>query len=162
MREILLNQGKVAIVDDSDYEFLNQFKWHAHQNHGRNWYVERLINQDGKRKELFMHRVILNAPKGMETDHINGDGLDNRRCNLRICTTSENQQNQRVQSRAKSSKFKGVSWRAREQKWRAGIQIHTKQIMLGYFVSEIKAALAYDEAAKKYFGEFAKTNFIEV
>ena len=162
MREILLNQDKVTLVDDADYDYLNQYRWHAHQNHGRKWYVERLIRQDGKWKEVFMHRQILAAPSGMETDHINGNGLDNRRCNLRICTTSENQQNQRAQSRLKSSQFKGVSWREREGKWRAIIQFHNKSIWLGYFISEVKAALAYDAAAKKYFGEFAKTNFTEL
>lgn len=109
-----------------------------------------------------MHRVILNTPKGMESDHINGDGLDNRRCNLRICTTSQNQQNQQTQSRIKSSGFKGVNWAKRANKWVARIVIAKKEMWLGSFDSELKAALAYDNAAKKYFGEFSKTNFIEI
>jgi hypothetical protein len=106
--------------------------------------------------------LILNTPDGMETDHINHDGLDNRRVNLRSCTQAENQHNQQPRKKAKSSVFKGVCYSKNGDKWQSYITVNRKIINIGYFLSEIKAALAYDEAARKYYGEFAHTNFIEV
>ena len=105
-----------------------------------------------------MHRVILNTPMGMDTDHINGNGLDNRRCNLRICTHAENISNQRKYSNTMLSKFKGVSWDKSRNRWIVYIGVHPKRIFLGRFKTEIDAAIAYDNAARKYFGEFACTN----
>lgn len=109
-----------------------------------------------------MHRVITSAPPGMEVDHINGNGLDNRRGNLRVCTKSGNQRNQRVQSRAKTSVFKGVSRWKKNNRWAAFIKLGGRPTYLGSFKSEVDAALAYDAAARKHFGAFARTNFIEV
>jgi len=161
MKEIPLSQGKVALVDDEDYEWLMQWKWHA-KICGKTWYAERSIRKGLITTKTYMHRLILSTPKGFETDHRNHDGLDNRRDNLRVCTASENRHNQLLQPKKKSSYFKGIIWNKRLLKWESRIHVNCKNIYLGSFASEIDATLAYDEAAKKYFGEFAYTNFIEV
>lgn len=160
MRQIALSQDKITLVDDEDYEQLNKYKWYAHQNRGR-WYAQCL------KQGVMMHNEILNPPSNYEIDHKNGDGLDNRRSNLRICTHKQNMQN-RLPNKTSSSKHKGVSWKRGRiykgkqynGKWRARIMYNDKNIHLGSFDSEIEAAKAYDEAAKKLFGEFARTNFI--
>jgi hypothetical protein len=100
-----------------------------------------------------MHRLIMNAPIGYDVDHINHNGLDNRRCNLRVCTRTQNQANSKP--RKKSSKYKGVSWSNSENKWRAFIRINGKGKTIGRFDSELDAAEAYNNEAKKCFGEFA-------
>ena len=162
VKEIQLTQGKVALVDDSDYDYLNQWKWFAYQDHN-SWYARRTENNNGKSITILMHSLLLNTPKGMLPDHKDGNGLNNQRHNLRVCTYSENQHNKRMTPRNKTSKFKGVHWVNRDKRWRAQIHPpnHLNDIYLGQFVSEIQAAKVYDDAAKKYFGEFACTNFKE-
>ena len=100
----------------------------------------------------------MNAPDGMEVDHINGNGLDNRKANLRLCTRAQNQMNS-IKRTGKSSIFKGVSWHKNAWKWRANIKINQKDIHIGYFDTELEAAEAYDIEAIRLFGSFAKTNF---
>lgn len=164
MKQIPLTQGKVAIVDDELYEWLNQWKWLAHWYKNNNsFYAERIIYLGGgrrnpKRKAVRMHRLILRVKKGQITDHINHDTLDNRRVNLRRCTNAQNLQNQ-LPRKNTSSKYKGVSWYKSNKKWVASIRLNYKYIYLGCFVSEIKAAEAYDAKAKEIFGEFAYLNF---
>jgi hypothetical protein len=155
MREIPLTKGKVTIVDDADYEGLTQRRWHLLTPKRGGEYA---MSSNG----TGMHRAITSAPPGMEVDHINGNGLDNRRGNLRVCTKSGNQRNQRVQSRAKTSVFKGVSRMRGRTRWVACIKLGGRDTRLGSFGNEVDAALAYDAAARKHFGEFARTNFIEV
>ena len=158
MRTIPLTQGKVALVDDADYEWLNQWKWSAVKK-GRCFYAVRGTERNGVQKQFRMHSEIMGTPKGMEVDHINGDSLDNRRENLRICTHAENIRNQRMRKTIKSSQFKGVSWDKVNKKWKAQIKqgIHTKN--LGRFTLEVEAAEAYDCHAKQLYREFANINF---
>jgi hypothetical protein len=154
MKIIPLTQGKFATVDDDMYEYLNQWKWHV--NRGRNtWYACR---GDGwRRKVLSMHRVIMNTPDGVLVDHINGDGLDNRKANLRNCTNTENQRNSNKQIN-NSSGYKGVYLDKRRDKYFAQITVNNKALHSGYFRTAKEAARAYDEMAKKHFGEFARLN----
>ena len=104
----------------------------------------------------------MGTPKGMLTDHKNSDGLDNRRENIRICSSAQNERNQRTQTRTKSSVFKGVHWCNQCQKWIAKIKVNRVTIFIGGFHSEVDAALAYDVGAEKYHGEFARQNFLTV
>jgi len=157
MKVILLNHGKVTFVDDEDFEWLNQWKWHAKKYH-RTWYAQRGGFINNRQMTIFMHREILKTPLGKETDHKDGDGLNNQRENLRPATKAQNRQNQRPQEGCTSG-FKGVHWDRGSNKWRTHIKIKGKQIHLGVFLSEIDAAKAYDRAAYRYFGEFARTNF---
>lgn len=155
VKEISLTEDKVAFVDDEDYPLVSQYKWYVSGSHS-NWYAIR----NNRLKSLIMHRLILNIPKDFECDHINGNGLDNRRCNLRIVTKAQNQMNRR-KSQSCSSNFKGVTWYKSRNKWIVTITINQKQIYLGRYVNEIDAAKAYDEAAKRLFGEYARLNFKE-
>jgi hypothetical protein len=159
MKEIQLTKGKVAIVDDSDFEWLSKDKWYC-SNYGYAVRNKKIPRQG----MIWMHREITQAPAGMEVDHINGDALDNQKSNLRICTGSQNKENTRRRTNNQSG-YKGVHWHKQpsghdlSKGWRAVIKKNKNTIHLGYFDNPVEAALAYDEAAKKYFGEFAKTNF---
>lgn len=153
MMKILLTQGKVALVDDADYEWLSQYKWCACRQHGGNrWYAI-----SGAKPQLLMHRLILNPSQGMETDHINHEGLDNRRFNLRACTHQQNQYN-RIPQKGGTSQFKGVYWYKQYKKWQVQLCINGNRLFLGYFKKEKDAARSYNKAAFKHFGEFARLN----
>jgi len=162
-KKIQLTKEKVAIVDDGDYEWLNQWKWHSEK--GRNtYYASRTSSRkNGKRTTIRMHREILQPPVGMDVDHIDLDGLNNQRSNLRIASKTQNLQNQRPHrvyaKHIVSSQFKGVYRGRDEAKWCARIQVERRRISLGLFVSEIDAAKGYDEMSRKYFGKFGRTNF---
>lgn len=155
MKTIPLTKGDFAIVDDDDYEYLIQFEWFLTPG----GYAARKTTKNGRPSIVLMHREIAKTPKGMQTDHINGNRLDNRKCNLRICTNAENSRNRGPMPG--TSKYKGVRWLKNDKKWQANIKLNQKQITLGCFNSEIEAAKAYNEAAIKYFGEFAWLNDIE-
>jgi len=155
MKEIKLNKGFTTQVDDEDYEYLNQWKWrvaiYKHTNYARRtlW-----IKGENRSITLHMHRIILNPPKNMEIDHKDQDGLNNQRSNLRICTGSQNHMNKKP-----IGKYVGVAWYKYTEKWKAQIHVNGKQLHLGYFKDDGIAARVRDEAAKKYFGEFAVLNF---
>ncbi|KKN70096.1 hypothetical protein LCGC14_0434210 [marine sediment metagenome] len=152
-KKISLTQGKFAIVDDGDYEELSKHKWCATK--GRSTYYARRAEY---REYIYMHRQILSQPDGILTDHRDGNGLNNTRDNLRICTKGQNSMNQRPQ-KGGSSCYKGVSWHKARGKWHARIELNQKTKHLGIYDNEIEAAKAYDNAASELFGEFAYTNF---
>lgn len=156
-KEICLSQGKVAIVDDDLYNYYNQWIWSAFFD-GHNWYAVRQKGKRPFRKQVKMHRDIMNAPEGIKIDHKNGNGLDNRRENLRFCTQSQNAMNSKIPKSNKTG-YKGVSYIKRDRIYQAHIKANGKAINLGSFHDPVEAAKVYDEAAIKYFGEFAKTNF---
>jgi len=158
MRVIPLTQGKYALVDDEDYNWLSQWKWTASFN-GCSWRAVRTECSAGRCKQILMHRQILNMPEGAITDHRDHNELNNQRSNLRYCTKSQNGQNQRKQKRPTSSRFKGVSLHRTAKKWRAYITKQGITHNLGFFQNEKDAACAYDSKAKELFGEFALTNF---
>jgi hypothetical protein len=153
-REIPLTHGYVAIVDNEDYEWLSQWRWNA-AGSPPHLYARRI---DNERRTIHMHRVILDAPQGIQVDHINGNRFDNRRSNLRCATHQQNQFN-RGARRNGSSQYKGVSWIAKHRRWQATIAIDSRNTNLGWFTDEVEAARAYDAAARIHHGEFAYLNF---
>ena len=148
-KEIQLTKGCVALVDEVDYEMIVGIglRWCTSDGYAFNSILGR------------MHRFLLNAPDGVMVDHVNGNKLDNRRENLRLCTNSQNQANRKI-SRGKSS-FKGVTWQRRSNGsgfWKAQIIVRGEVIYLGAHVTDLEAAKAYNDAAIEHFGEFAALN----
>ena len=152
---IPLTQGKFTIVDAEDYDRLNRYQWYACKCKST-YYAGRV---EGGRT-IRMHREIMRAPKGVLVDHINHNGLDNRKSNLRLCTNAQNCYNQRASSNG-SSRYKGVSWHKCSRKWSARIRCEGKFYNLGDFEDEIEAAMVYDDKAVELFGEFAYLNLPE-
>lgn len=148
--------GKVAIVDDEDYELLSSRKWWANAD----GYAIARAGSGRKSPSILMHRLLLNPPRHLQIDHINGNRLDNRRCNLRLCNTAQNNQNMRPGARKGSSQFKGVHWCNERHKWCATIKGANRRYNLGRFDNEEDAARAYDCKAAELFGEFAKFNLL--
>jgi len=152
MKKIQLTQGRVALVDDEDYEWLSQWKWFYDNGYAlrNNWKPTHTI--------IYMHREIMNTPKSKRTDHKDTNGLNNQKSNLRICTQSENLM-YRGKQKNNTSGYKGVTFDNAKQKWMAQIKVNRKKIYLGRYKKAIDAAHAYDDAAQKYHGEFARLNF---
>ncbi|MGA2324331.1 MAG: AP2 domain-containing protein [Sedimentisphaerales bacterium] len=159
-RKIYLDEGKWTILDPGDYYHFAGFKWCIGGYKDKYYAVRGQIIGPADIKIVRLHRLIMNAPDGILVDHKNGDGLDNRRANLRLATHSQNQCNKRKKANT-SSRFSGVYWDKAKRKWVARTKYQGKSIWLGVFDSEIDAARAFDEAAKKYHGEFARLNFTE-
>jgi len=158
-RRIYLGEGEFTIVDQRDYYRLKNFKWYLQGNRTNLYAARNFKVGPAQTKKIYLHREIINAPRGLLVDHKNCNSLDNRGANLRPATVSQNACNSRRNKSNASSKFRGVSLEKRVNKWVAVICHHRKRFHLGTFVSEIDAAKAYDEAAKKYHGEFARLNF---
>jgi len=147
MKEIKLTQGKIALVDDEDFERINQYKWCV-KKYPKTFYAHRSgPTVNGKQKTIKMHHEIMGKPlKGFETDHINGCGFDNQKKNLRFVTRRQNTQNK--QNMNKSSRFPGVCWDKWAQKWKAQIVINGKRKHLGRFIHERKAFMVYKKAVE--------------
>jgi hypothetical protein len=157
MKQIKLTQGKFALVDDEDYKELTKHKWYAHRNKSTFYPRRSLPYVDGIQQKQYLHVFLLGSSPNKEIDHRDGNGLNNQRNNLRMCTQSQNSMN-RHGSHGKC-KFKGVSWYEGPKRWRSQIAVGGKREYLGIFFCAVKAAKAYDKAAKEYFGEFANLNF---
>lgn len=155
-KEINLSRGLVAIVDDDLFDYLNQWKWYAYPHRGT-FYARRNrgVTEAGKPQEI-MHVRIMQPREGNQVDHINGNGLDNRRENLRECTHTENMRNRKIH-RNNTSGYKGVY--KKKQGWFSAISVNGEFKYLGCYTEKEDAAKAYDVAAKDFYGEFAKTNF---
>jgi len=157
--KVPLSQGKFAKVDPEDYIWLSQFRWSAKIDTSA-IYAVRTVQVKGRSKRIFMHRQIMNTPPGLVCDHINHDGLDNRKRNCRNCTSAQNNANRRSAPTA-SSPFVGVSWDKRRQKWVVHIKKDGIPSYLGAFDDELEAARAHDRAAVAVHGEYANLNFPE-
>lgn len=149
MKEIPLTQGKVALVDDEDYEMLMKYKWYASRDEHR-FYVR--TNIGNPQKTIRMHNIILSTLKGFEIDHINGDPCDNRKINLRYVTHRQNCQNPHCSKRNKTSKNIGVHWCNYYHRWVSRIQLLGKMRYIGRFKNEIDAACAYQVTCRYLFG----------
>ena len=149
-KQIPLSQGKFATVDDADYDWLARNKWSYDP---KGYAMRRSANVT-----IYMHRVVLNASGPVVVDHVNGDGLDNRRENLRIVTAAQNNYNRHPEKRSKTSRYKGVSLNRKSNRWQAHIKKGDERRYLGLYDSEQDAARAYNAAARYYFGEHAFVN----
>lgn len=162
MKEIPLTMGLFALIDDEDYDLVSKYKWYARKDYNTYYAVgyDKDAYNNGVGRNIRMHRLIMGLDYGnkMQVDHINHNGLDNRRENLRIVTHRQNCFNKRKQEEC-SSKHKGVGWRKAKKKWCATIVIDYQYIVLGHFDNEIEAARMYDRVALFEFKEFACTNF---
>ena len=155
-RQIQLTQGKVALVDDADYETIARFKWFAHRCGRRRdlYYARRNTVSGGVRGVSLMHREVLGAAYGVLVDHRDHDGLNNRRDNLREATRTQNAQNSASRS-SNTSGVQGVCFHIGHQRWRARITVHGERIHLGHFAAFEEAVRVRRAAELEYFGEFA-------
>jgi len=157
-KPITLTSGKTAIVDDADFDRANRISWYAARRSNK-WYAAHMdTDETGKHIIILLHRWLVGATPDIEVDHKNGDGLDCRKDNLRVCSHAENMRNMK-RHRDNSSGYKGVSWHSQTKQWRAKICLNYKTYHLGLFDDPIDAALAYDKASKSLHGVFARTNF---
>lgn len=160
MRRLPLTQGKFALVDDCDYEYLSQWKWYFHKRQSwKTGYASRNKITANSRQTIRMHREVakLHGFLAKRIDHRDRNGLNNQSLNLRPATPGQNRVNSTLQSN-NTSGYRGVCWSERHHKWAATIRVNRKDIRLGYCANKRKAARLYNEAAKKHFGEFAYLN----
>jgi len=153
----LQNSSLETSVDDEDFELLSENRWRISPR----GYVYRYEQVAGQSKTLLMHRVVLNAPKGIGVDHRELPRYNNQKHNLRLATQSQNGANARVSLRPKTSRYKGVWWSRHRGRWVAELMLHRKKIHLGVFLKEEEAAAAYNQGAQQRFGQFAHLNQID-
>ena len=170
MKKIPLSQGEFALVDDEDYPELSKYRWYLHTgpDSKQKYAVRQVVRRRGPRlagesggkncRNVFMHRQIMDFPEAKEIDHINRDGLDNRRANLRVCSRSQNQSNHSLQCN-NTSGFHGVTWNNTHKLWFAYTKYNGKQRSGGWFHDKVEAAKARDRLVKKLHGTFAVLNF---
>lgn len=142
-------KGLYALVDADDFNMVSNYKWSL-----RAGYVAAYIPGSGKHMSL--HRMIMNPPRDMVMDHINFDKLDNRKCNLRVCTRSNNSIHRKPYG---SKRFKGIHFDKTRKKWNVSLRCRNSFVWIGRFNDPMSAARAYDEKAKQLHGEFAYLNF---
>lgn len=153
-----LSKGQTTIIDKKTYWMVKPYKWYTSPTH-KGYYASSVIyTREAGRKKIYLHSHLLRIDSASQVDHINGNKLDNRLSNLRVCNTTQNSQN-KTKTVKNTSGYKGVSWNDDKKKWNASIRVNGKTICLGNFGSKSAAARAYDTAARKYFGEFARLNF---
>lgn len=161
MKQIALTgkrgKGKFVLVDDEWYPILYLFNWHENLGYASRSIYYYPKNKTRIQKRLMMHAIIANTPKGFNTDHINGNRLDNRRCNLRICTNSQNQANRGI-PKDNVTGYKGIWFDPKRKRWFVHIKVNGKNKSIGRFLTKEEAAFAYNEYALRYFGSFAKLN----
>ena len=147
-------------MDPEDYERLARYKWHAMKCR-HTFYAARYgrRDKDGKRKCYMMHREIMKLEGETVCDHINGNGLDNRKANLRPATRAQNGWNRRKGRIKSRSRYKGLAWDSKDKRWEVRISVNGRRIYIGRFQDQMKAARAYDRAARKYHGQYAQFNF---
>lgn len=156
MKEIPLTNGGIALCDDDDYEMLAQHKWYAwHKATNCPYYAMTNIRVNGHKTTISMHKCLLGSRGDDEIDHKDNNGFNNQRANLRFCTKTQNQANAKLRISNKSG-YKGVTRNGKN--WSASVCLCGRAIHLGTYVTLESAALAYDEAATRYYGEFALTN----
>lgn len=159
-RRIPLTQGKFAIIDERDFDRISKYKWHANKSK-LTFYAARCVKKNRRNSLVFMHRLIMNCPEDQFIDHINHNGLDNRRANLRLVSGEQNNWNRRKQRGTFSSRYKGVHYEKRNGKWASSISYKGKQIFIDWFEDQESAAKAYDAKARELFGPYACPNFAE-
>jgi len=157
MKFIQLTKNKHTLVDDEDFERLSQFKWFFACGYAGRWFRTR-----GKTLRVHMHRFIINAPDNMQVDHVNGDRLDNRKCNLRLCSHADNMRN-KPKKKNNTSGYKGVYWHKKDENWHAriGYGKASRSLYLGSYSTAEQAAAAYNFAARCLHGEFARLNDVK-
>lgn len=153
MKQIPLTRGKFALVDNEDFDMLNKYKWKSSNTKGKFFYAHRYIGNN----QILMHRVIMNTPKGFDTDHIDHNTLNNQKENLRIVSRQLNNANRKPNTKTASG-YKGLQWDGRVEKWFAKVMFNKKYIYAGSYLNKIDAAKAYNRLAKKLFGEYAYLN----
>lgn len=159
MKSISMKDGREVIVDDDVYKWAKDMSWHTDEK----GYVRHMCNKEEKaffgKKFVYLHILVVDCPVGMVRDHVDGNKLDCRREKVRICTNQQNLWNSKTNRKNNKSGYKGVSWDSHAEMWKACIRVDGKRISLRYWRNPEDAARAYDDAARTYFGKYAKTNF---
>lgn len=159
MKKIKLTQGKYVLVDDEDYEYLNQWSWYYGAGRKGNGYAVRTIGMGKDKRMLYMHRVIMGNPKNQQVDHRDINHMNNQKYNLRISTNAQNNQNKN-KPKNNTSGLKGAYWHTQVKRWMSRIQVNGQDVYIGLFDTKEEAAYIYDQFALQLHGEFARTNFL--